>query len=151
VRSTSNRKFLEVPADFRLRKSSGPSAARPFPVPAAATTLTGNCYACSLVPGPGIADCKAGALLLIRRSLETTPGGGAHNCPRQLCADNPAEAICLRQIACNGQARARVNAKHSHGRAAAGARARDCSGKPTGFALANPRTCSGKPGFFGRA
>ncbi|MDR1315523.1 MAG: hypothetical protein LBK13_01510, partial [Spirochaetales bacterium] len=26
---------------------------------------------------------------------------------------------------------------------AAGARARDCSGKPTGFALANPRTWSG--------
>jgi hypothetical protein len=24
--------------------------------------------------------------------------------------------------------------------------ARDCSGKPTGFALANPRTWSGKPG-----
>jgi hypothetical protein len=34
---------------------------------------------------------------------------------------------------------------------AAGACARDWSGKPTGFALANPRTCSGKPGFFGRA
>jgi hypothetical protein len=30
------------------------------------------------------------------------------------------------------------------------ARARDCSGTPTGFALANPRTWSGKPGFFAR-
>jgi hypothetical protein len=26
------------------------------------------------------------------------------------------------------------------------ARARDCSGKPAGFAFANPRTWSGKPG-----
>jgi hypothetical protein len=28
--------------------------------------------------------------------------------------------------------------------------ARDCSGKPAGFASANPRTWNGKPGFFAR-
>ncbi|MDR1315561.1 MAG: hypothetical protein LBK13_01700, partial [Spirochaetales bacterium] len=59
----------------------------------------------------------AGALLLRRRSLETTPGGGGMDC-------GPGFTAQLSRWA----------------------RARDWSGKPAGFAYANPRTWSGKPG-----